>query len=98
LQLGFEDDPYYLGLDDISLKPIAAAAIKTTARTENNFHLTWNTSTGSIYQLQYKTNLFQPDWINLGPPTTAPASALSLTDTNAFRTAPQRYYRLLLLP
>jgi hypothetical protein len=101
LQLGFQDDPYYLGLDDVSLKAVTNAAsttIKSTLRTANDFHLNWNTTPGGVYQLQYKTNLLQADWINLGSATTATGSTLLTTDPNAFQISTQRFYRLMVVP
>ena len=46
--------------------------------------------------MQYKTNLTQPDWIDLGPTSTADTETFTLTDTN---TAPfaQKFYRLKLV-
>jgi hypothetical protein len=101
LQLGFQNDPSYFGLDDISVTAVtnnANAAIKATVKKSNDFQLVWSTTTGSMYQVQYKTNLFQPDWINLGSTTKASADTLSITDTNAFQSSPQRFYRLQVVP
>ena len=98
LQLGFQDDPEFLGLDDVSLKATSAASVKAVAGKAGSFQLVWNTTSNAVYQAQYKTNLAQPDWINLGNPSTARAGTLMLTHTNAFQTSPQRFYRLLELP
>lgn len=101
LLFGFQDDPNYLALDDVSLKAVtnaAVATIKSIARTADNFQLAWSATPGAIYQLQYKTNLLQADWINLGNPTSADTEVLTMTDTNAFQFSPQRFYRLLALP
>lgn len=99
LQLGFQHDPYYFGLDDVSLKAVTnSAAIKSMVRAANSFQLVWNTAPGMVYQVQYKTNLLQADWIDLGAATSAQTNALKMTDTNAFLFSPQRYYRLLMLP
>jgi hypothetical protein len=95
LQLGFQDDPNYLALDDISLKMVASTAIKATAKRAEGFQLVWTASPGSVYQPQYKTNFSQPDWINLGGTITADGDTISLTDTNAFQLTPQRFYRLI---
>jgi hypothetical protein len=53
---------------------------------------------GLIYQVQYKTNLLQAGWINLGKPLIATNGNLTLSDTNAIHSTPQRYYRLTVLP
>ena len=98
LQFGIIDQPDYLALDDISVTPVALLSFKSTARLANNFQLTWNTSTGIVYQVQYKTNLIQTSWINLGGPTTAGSNTLTETDTNALPATSQRYYRLITTP
>jgi hypothetical protein len=99
LQFCFEDDPAYLALDDVSVVQfLAGSSSATLARfslaAPSSPQLTWNTTAGLVYQLQYKTNLSQPDWINLGGPVTANAGTLTLTDTNAAQAAPQRFYQL----
>ena len=48
------------------------------------------------YQLQYKTNLTQTGWINLGNPITASGGILSTNDVPP--ADPQRFYRLQVLP
>jgi len=98
LQFGFENNPDYFGLDDISVQPLAQVAFKSTVLTANNFQLAWSASTGVVYQVQYKTNLLQSNWINLGSGVTAKTNTLTITDTNAFLHSPQRYYRLMALP
>ena len=95
LQLGFQDDPDYLGLDDVSVKAVSAAVVKATGVKNNDLHLAWNTSPGTLYQAQYKTNLLQADWVNLGSPTSANSSSFLLIDTNALQVSPQRFYRLV---
>lgn len=97
LKIGFRDDPYYLGLDDISLKPAAAPHIRAVVQNPGAFHFTFDAVPDSVYQAQYKTNLAQPDWINLGDPVTANSGTLILTDTNT-ADFPQKFYRLMLVP
>ena len=98
LQFGFDNTPYYLGLDDISVTPVAMPAFGASTITSTTFNLTWATTTGLVYQVQFKTNLFQTNWINLGKPLIANNSNLTLSDTNAISSSPQRFYRLVLLP
>ena len=98
LRLGFEDTPYYLGLDDISVNPISSPLIKlaqkpTTRGTDFNF--TCSAVAGLRYQVQYKTNLFQTNWINLGKPLVAATNTLTISDTNAFLHSPRRFYRFV---
>jgi len=97
LQFGFEDTPYYLGLDDISATPLSSPAFKATQQTTTAFNLTWNTVTGLVYQVQYTTNLLQTNWIDLGQPLIATNPNLTVSDTNAVN-SPQRFYRLSVSP
>jgi len=97
LQFGFQDDPYYLGLDDISVKSVVAPKIKTVTRTPVSFDFKFAASTGAFYQLKYKTNLAQPGWIDMGSPIWAETNSLKLTDTNIVN-YPQKYYRVILVP
>jgi hypothetical protein len=98
LQLGFRDDPYYLGLDDISVTPIPVPAFRATTKTSTAFNLTWETMAGLVYQVQYTTDLVETNWINLGKPLIATTNALTVSDTNAISSSPQRFYRLMLSP
>jgi len=95
LQFGAENNPAYFGLDDISVTHIPAVAFKTAAKTAGTFNLTWATTTGLVYQVQYKTNLLQTNWLNLINPTTATSTNLSASDTGV---SPQRFYRLSVTP
>jgi hypothetical protein len=97
LQFGFRDDPYYLGLDDISVKSVETPKIRAVTRAPVSFDLTFTASTGAFYQLQYKTNLAQPDWIDMGSHISAETSSLKLTDTN-IANYPQKFYRVILVP
>ncbi|HEY5346032.1 MAG TPA: hypothetical protein VIK62_06780, partial [Verrucomicrobiae bacterium] len=99
LQFGFWDDPYYLGLDDISVKPIAAIAaphLRAIAQTPAAFNFTFDTASGETYQAQYKTNLMQPDWIDLGDPILSETNTLKFTDSN-ITDYPQKFYQLKLV-
>jgi len=98
LQLGFQNDPDYFGLDDINVTPLTPVTFQSSVRVSGGFQLSWSTTTGLVYQVQYKTNLLQPNWVNLGSTTTAKANTLTFTDTNAVKVSPQRYYRLWAAP
>jgi hypothetical protein len=98
LRLGFEDTPYYLGLDDVSATPISTPLIKLAqkpAAKNADFNFTCSATAGLRYQVQYKTNLFQSNWINLGEPLVANTNTLTISDTNAFLYSPRRFYRLV---
>jgi hypothetical protein len=98
LQFGFEDTPAYLALDDISVTTLSPVSFESAVRAAGGFQLVLNTVTGLVYQVQYTTNLLSAAWMNLGSPTTANASTMTITDTNAVLSSPQRYYRLLVVP
>lgn len=98
LQLGFQDDPYYLGLDDITVTPVANPGFSASVRSPASFKLTFDTTAGLVYQVQYVTNLTQATWINLGGPVTATTNTLTVSDTTATSMSPQRFYRLLVTP
>jgi subtilase family serine protease len=98
LQLGFRDDPYYLGLDDISVTPVPVPAFQTATITSSAFNFTLGTMAGLVYQVQYKTNLLQTNWINLGKLLVATNTSLTVSDTNAIGSSPQKFYRVQVLP
>jgi hypothetical protein len=99
LQFGERDDPWYLGLDDVNLTAIPAAAFQptTVTKTNNNLKFAWNALTGLVYQVQFKTNLLQTNWTVLKS-ITATNTATTFVDTNPITGSPQKFYRLLLLP
>ena len=98
LQFGAENDPFGFGLDDISVTPIPTIAFQSVAKTNGAFRLTWRTARGLTYQVQYKTNLLQAGWINLGTPIIATNSSLTMPDNSPLTSSPQRFYRLVLSP
>jgi len=95
LQFGFRDDPTWLGLDDISLTSVPLPMLQSAVKTNGGVKLTWNALTGLLYQVQYKTNLTQGNWINLGGVTTASNSIVNASDVAP--ADPQRFYRVQLL-
>ena len=94
LQFQARNDPYWFGLDDIAVTPIPIPVLQAIAGSNNTFQFTWNALTNLMYQVQYKTNLSQGDWINLG--TSIKASTSILTATNAAGSDPQRFYRVII--
>lgn len=96
LQFVFRNDPYYFGLDNVSVVPIPAPVFKSVAETNNTFKLTWNVMTGIVYQVQYRTNLIQTNWISLGGAVTATNATMTTFDSNAILSSPQRFYRVIL--
>jgi len=98
LQIGGRDDNYYLGLDDVSLVPIPPVSLHSSFMANaNGITFGWNAATGLVYQVQYTSNLFSPNWVILQN-ITATNTPVSFTDTNSISGQPQKFYRLLLLP
>ena len=58
--------------------------------------LAWNAIPGRTYRVQFKPTLAATIWTDLSPDITASTSTASTTD--AISGAPQRFYRILLLP
>lgn len=73
-----------------------APVIQSVTATNSDVFVQWSAVAGGEYRLQYKTNLDQPGWINLGfAPITATNSLVITSDS-----APsdmQRFYRAVLL-
>jgi len=102
VQFGVRNDPHFFGLDDVVLtgsappSPSAPLTLAVGSISANQFTFSWGTSPGSIYQVQYVTNLSQPNWINLGGALTA--ADLTLSFTNITMPDPHRFYRLQVVP
>jgi uncharacterized repeat protein (TIGR03803 family) len=64
--------------------------------TNRTLSLTWSTEAGGTYQLQWSADLSSSNWTNLRGPVTAAGATLITTDS--VTNAPQRFYRLVLLP
>ena len=84
-----------IGLDDVSVVPIAMPAFQSIRLTNNIITLTWTTSASQQYQIQYTTALTSDVWNNLGRSITATGATTSTTDPLA---SSQRYYRVVWLP
>ena len=95
LQFGAENGPNYFGLDDIRVTKIPAVTFNAITRATGAFNLNWATATGLVYQVQYKTNLLQTNWLNLTKPATATGTNLTTSDTSS---SLQRFYRLVVSP
>jgi subtilase family serine protease len=98
LQFGFEDIPFFLALDDVSVVPLSPPTFNVAQPAATGFNLTWATIAGQVYQVQYTTNLTQPNWIDLGNPLTATTNTLTLQDTDAITASPSRFYRVVEQP
>jgi hypothetical protein len=90
----------YFDVDDVSLQVIEDTAppptIQSVSRSGNTINFSWVSAVGRSYQVQYKTDLTQVGWINLGSPITAISTVTSSSDT--IGPDPRRFYRVALLP
>jgi hypothetical protein len=76
---------------------VAPSPVLQPLRTANGVaQLAWNAVAGQTYRIQYKPTLAATNWTDLGPDLTASGPFVSATD--AIGSAPQRFYRILLLP
>lgn len=94
VELGFRNDPNYIGLDDISLIAVPAPPI-TVASAPGGVALGWNTVPGVTYQVAYQTNIANTNLVVLFQIT---AAANTLTFTNLVGSDPQRFYRVAHVP
>ncbi len=96
LQFGFTHDPDYFAMDDASVTAVPPAIFQSANVTGGTINFAWSALAGLTYQLQYKTNLTQINWVNLGGPVTA--AGATATTTDALGSNPQKFYRLLVQP
>jgi hypothetical protein len=96
IQIGVQDDNSFLGLDDISVTPIYPPVLQSTRVSRGPVNLSWSALNGLAYQLQYRTNLTQGSWMNLGSTITATNNTATAAD--AAPTDKQRFYRVFLIP
>jgi hypothetical protein len=95
LQFGAENAPAYFGLDDVCITHIPALSLKAVTISAGTLNLAWAAATGLVYQVQYKTNLMQPNWINWDKPVFAASNRVTTTDNSS---SPRRFYRLTVAP
>ena len=88
-------------IDAVTGKSVAVELTDATpviqgATTQGNgtFTFGWNAFAGQVYQVQYKTNLVQTDWINFGSPITATNGTMTVSD---LMTNSQQFYRVVLM-
>jgi uncharacterized repeat protein (TIGR03803 family) len=70
--------------------------LQPVARTNDTLTLSWSTEPGWKYQLMYSSDLGSGSWTGMGDVSTA--SGPTLTATDSVTNAPQRFYRVALLP
>jgi hypothetical protein len=72
---------------------VPAPVFQSVTGTGGTVRFTWSAVVNVVYQLQYRTNLAQGNWSNLGSAITATNAVMSASDS--IGPDPQRFYRLL---
>ena len=98
LQIQAENDSNYFGVDDVSVTPLPLPAFKSVSATPTGIQLSWVAAAGLVYQIEYTTDLFQPNWKPIGSPFVATNSSATFMDAQGSASAPQRFYRLMFAP
>jgi uncharacterized repeat protein (TIGR03803 family) len=80
----------------LSLVSPPAPRFQSATKAEGTIALTWSALAGQTYQLQFKTNLNQMSWNNLGSVITATNSTATALDY--IGPDPQRFYRVKISP
>jgi hypothetical protein len=78
-----------------TLAIVAPSVLRAMTQTDGAITLAWGATPGQTYQVQYKTNLTQPDWTNLLIVTATNSTA---TVSDALDSSAQRFYRTVWLP
>ncbi len=80
----------------VSVPLAASPKIRTITKSASASALTFGTIPDRGYQAQFKTDLEQGDWNDLGIPVTASSALTTVSDLDP--AGPQRFYRVVLLP
>ena len=64
---------------------------------ESGFTIEWDSTSGKTYQVQYKENLNDPTWFNLGSQIVALGETATRIDPDA-NTSTNRFYRVIVVP
>ena len=98
IEFGAYNDNGYTGLDDVSVQPFVAPplAFQSVNQSGGSLQLTWNSSSGVVYQLQYNTNLAGTNWVNFGNSITATTATVSTS--TPITADPERFFRVQQLP
>jgi hypothetical protein len=92
---GSANQPKCSGIEVFGSPPAAQAPQFTAFNVTNDtVVLTWQTSPAAVYQLQYSSDLTQPNWLNLGNPVVAIGTTLSAVDS--LQAGGRRFYRVVL--
>jgi len=93
---GYSGGGTHFAMDNVTIGAVVPPVIQPITLFSGGVDLTWNTFVNVPYQVQYKTNLTQVSWLNLGSPITA--SSGTVTISYSIGPDPVRFYRVGLLP
>jgi len=74
----------------------SALSFQSIVQAQGGVTLTWSATVGQAYQVQFKSDLTQAAWTDLGAPIVATNTTCLATD--AIGTNAQRFYRLGVQP
>jgi len=83
------------GFNALTVATVPNISVAALDKNTGTFSFSWPSSIGSTYQIQYKTNLAQANWSNLGAAIPGTGLSMSISDTNAAASDPQRFYRIV---
>lgn len=95
LQIQAQNAPAYFGLDDVSVTPIPSPSLQSWAVSRAGVQLSWFTTAGLAYQVQYKADLAQTHWTDLFPPFVATNGTATVIDPFSPNSVPARFYRVV---
>lgn len=100
LAFGGLDSPDYIALDDVSVTlsnpDSQPPEFLEVTKQSDLVNLTWRTVVGQVYQLQYKTDLSETVWRDIGSAITATNATTVVNDTPG--TDARRFYRISKVP
>jgi subtilase family serine protease len=84
------------GLNALTASTVPSISASALDKNTGTFSFVWPSSIGLTYQIQYKTNLVQANWSNLGASISGTGLSINFSDTNVAASVPQRFYRLII--
>lgn len=92
---GSSNEPKCSGIEVIPTSAITAPQIASINLFNGSAVITCQTSPGGIYQAQYKNDLSEPAWANVGSNIVATGSSATFTNVVGVPTPTHRFYRVL---
>jgi uncharacterized repeat protein (TIGR03803 family) len=104
LALGFEDDPGFLALDDISVYDLGTGGgpgqgtgtgpsqLQAVTLADGMITFSWSAQFGQTFQVQVSTSLDQPNWTQV---TSLSATSTNITVSEPINNATQQFYRVV---